>query len=474
MRLADFFHPHNPTLVIVSLSVAVLAAYVSLDLARQIRTSRGWIRLAWLAAGAVSLGGGIWSMHFIAMLALRLPVPVRYDVPLTILSFVIPIPLAAVGLYLAHWRETSWSRILLGGAVVGIGISAMHYTGMAALNMPAIASYEPALVALSIVIAITASTAALWLASVSQNTIIRLCGSSLGIAISGLHYTGVAGFICTPTTVASLPLTGLSPSGLAPWVAGISLVFLWNVLIFGIYDRRLFARTFAENHRLDLLTVLTNTQEEERLRIARELHDQMGQDLIGLSLMLKSIEPVVQTDAARETLRQMQALTAEMDQRVHDIAWELRPSLPEAGGLRSVLESYVSDWSARFNIAVDFHAVGLDGHDLPALVETTVLRVVQEAFTNILKHAAATAVGLVVERGEDQLRVRIKDDGKGFDHDATMAPWQLGLIGIRERLDLIDGTLSIEAATPTGMILIVTVPLAGTRRRRRSERGSPA
>jgi histidine kinase/histidine kinase/DNA gyrase B/HSP90-like ATPase len=240
--------------------------------------------------------------------------------------------------------------------------------------------------------------------------------------ISGLHYTGVAGFICTPTAAASLPLTGLSPSGLAPWVAGISLVFLWNVLIFGIYDRRLFARTFAENHRLDLLTVLTNTQEEERLRIARELHDQMGQDLIGLSLMLKSIEPAVQTDAARETLGQLQALTAEMDQRVHDIAWELRPSLPQAGGLRSLLESYVSDWSARFNIAVDFHAVGLDGHDLPARVETTVFRVVQEAFTNILKHAAATAVSLVVERGEDQLRVRIKDDGKGFDRDATMAP----------------------------------------------------
>src|SRR5580700_5563807 len=115
MRLADFFHPHNPALVIVSLSVAVLAAYVSLDLARQMRTSRGWIRLAWLAAGAVSLGGGIWSMHFIGMLALRLPVPVRYDLSLTALSFVIPIPLAALGLRIAHWRERAWPRVFLGG-----------------------------------------------------------------------------------------------------------------------------------------------------------------------------------------------------------------------------------------------------------------------------------------------------------------------------------------------------------------------
>jgi diguanylate cyclase len=114
MGLADFFHPHNPTLVIVSLSVAVLAAYVSLDLAGQIRTSRGPVRLAWLAAGAVSLGGGIWSMHFIGMLALMLPVPVRYDLSLTALSFVIPIPLAALGLRIAHWREMAWPRIFSG------------------------------------------------------------------------------------------------------------------------------------------------------------------------------------------------------------------------------------------------------------------------------------------------------------------------------------------------------------------------
>src|SRR4029077_6474269 len=154
------------------------------------------------------LGGGIWSMHFIAMLALILPVPVRYDVPLTVLSFAIPIPLAALGLYVVHSGEKSWRRILLGGAVVGLGISAMHYTGMAAINMPAIASYAPALVALSVGSAIAASTAALWLTASPQTVIIRLCGSSLGIAIAGLHYTGVAGFICTPTKNATLSEAG--------------------------------------------------------------------------------------------------------------------------------------------------------------------------------------------------------------------------------------------------------------------------
>jgi signal transduction histidine kinase len=454
MWLADFFHPYNPPLVIVSLAVAVFAAYVSLDLAGQMRTAGGWARVGWLAAGAVALGGGIWSMHFIAMLALILPVPVRYDVPLTVLSFVIPIPLAALGLYIVHAGEKSWPRILLGGAVVGVGISAMHYTGMAGLNMPAIASYVPTLVALSVVIAIAASTAALWLTASSQTAIARLCGSSLGIAISGLHYTGVAGFICTPTN-ASLSQVGLSPSGLAPWVAGISLVFLWNILVFGIYDRRLVARRLTEEHRLELLT----SQEEERLRIARELHDQLGQDLTGLSLMLKSLEPEVQTEGARETLHRLESLTSDMDRRVHDIAWELRPSLPGAGGLRSALENYVLDWSERFKIAVDFHCAGLDDDDLPAPVEATIYRVVQEAFTNILKHAAAKNVRLVVERELDRLRVVIEDDGKGLDHGTPMAPVQLGLIGIRERLDLIDGTLSIEAGNPSGTVLTIAAPL---------------
>jgi signal transduction histidine kinase len=398
-------------------------------------------------------------MHFIGMLALILPVPVRYDLSLTALSLVIPILLAALGLRITHWREMAWPRIFLGGAVIGVGISAMHYTGMAALSMPAIGSYVPTLVALSVAIAIAASTVALWLPSISQTAIVKLCGSSLGIAISGLHYTGVAGFICTPTT-ADLPSSGLSPSGLAPWVAGISLVYLWSVLIFGVYDRRLYARSLAEAHRLDLFTVSSNTQEEERLRLARELHDQLGQDLIGQLLLLKSLESSVQTDSTRDTIRQLQSLTAEMDRKVHDMAWELRPPSLEAGGLRSALVSYASDWSARFKIAVDFHSTGLDDDDLSALVKSTIFRIVQEAFTNILKHAAAKTVSLIVERGEDRLRVIIEDDGKGLDRDAAMAPGQLGLVGIKERLALIGGTLSIEAASPTGTTLVVTVPLA--------------
>ena len=154
------------------------------------------------------------------------------------------------------------------------------------------------------------------------------------------------------------------------------------------------------------------------------------------------------------------ALTADMDRRVHDIAWELRPSLPQGGGLRSALESYVSDWSARFKIAANFRAAGLDDGDLPPLVETTIFRIVQEAFTNIVKHAGAKNVSLVLARERGRLQVTIEDDGKGFDRDAGAPSGHLGLVGINERLALIDGTLRMEIAQPTGTVLTIIVPFA--------------
>ncbi|HXQ67766.1 MAG TPA: MHYT domain-containing protein [Alphaproteobacteria bacterium] len=238
--LAKIFHPHDPSLVVVSVALAVLAAYVSLELAGRIRAATGWARAVWLLAGAVSMGGGIWSMHFVAMLAVVLPVPVAYDLPVTALSLLIAILGAACGLYVVLWHELSLPRLLLGGGAIGSAIAAMHYTGMAALRMPALSTYEPSLVALSVAIAIAAATLALWLTFVLERVILKICGAVLmGAAIAGMHYTGMAGFICTPVESASFSLAGLSPSGLAAWVIAASSVILLNGLVLAYYDRRL-------------------------------------------------------------------------------------------------------------------------------------------------------------------------------------------------------------------------------------------
>src|SRR5712675_1857508 len=198
---------YNPYLVALSFAVACLASYSALDLGGRIRVSRRWARLAWLATAAIAMGGGIWSMHFIAMLAFFMPMPVSYDFGLTLFSLVVAIAVTAVGFFMIGARQATALRFVLSGIFMGIGIVAMHYTGMAAMRMPADLRYDGVLVALSVLIAIGASIAALF----------------MGSAISGMHYTGMAAatFVTHPgMDEARVP--SLAQSNLALAIAAIT------------------------------------------------------------------------------------------------------------------------------------------------------------------------------------------------------------------------------------------------------------
>lgn len=216
----------------------------------------------------------------------------------------------------------------------------------------------------------------------------------------------------------------------------------------------------SEAERLDLLQRLINTQEMERLRIARELHDQTGQDLTGLSLGLKSLEASVEGQRGKAMLHWLQTLTAQIGANLHRTAGELRPTALDDVGLVRALETQVIDWAGRFGIHVDFHGSSAEGLELPQEVETTVYRIVQEALTNVLKHAAAKTVSLVLECHEGGLQIIVEDDGKGFDPDTPSATaGHLGLAGIRERLALVGGTLAIDSAPGVGTTLYIRIPL---------------
>src|SRR5260221_11462439 len=132
---------YDPYLVAVSFAVACLASYSALDLGGRIRVSRRWARLAWLATAAIAMGGGIWSMHFIAMLAFFMPMPVSYDFGLTILSLVVAIGVTAVGFFMIGARQATALQLVPSGIFMGIGIVSMHYTGMAAMRRPVAAPY---------------------------------------------------------------------------------------------------------------------------------------------------------------------------------------------------------------------------------------------------------------------------------------------------------------------------------------------
>ncbi|MBM1170011.1 PAS domain-containing protein [Microvirga arabica] len=224
----------------------------------------------------------------------------------------------------------------------------------------------------------------------------------------------------------------------------------------------------AQAERLDLLRRLAEAQENEQRRIARELHDQVGQTVTGLSLGLKALEQNVEATSILEQVRWLQSLTADIGRDIHRAAADLRPTALDDLGLRESLIAFTSDWGERFGIKVDTHFVGVD-EQLPPEVGTVVYRVVQEAFTNILKHANANNVSVVVERRGQKLRIIIEDDGVGFNPDepggmsaveSRIDGPPLGLSGAKERLTLVNGTLEIESAPGEGTTLFIQIPLS--------------
>src|ERR1700680_3382624 len=155
---------YDPYLVLLSVLVAALASYTALDLLGRVTAARGLARPVWLAAAAITMGGGIWSMHFVAMLAFIMPTPISYDIGLTTLSFVVAVFVTGGGFFVISRHSGSRLRLILSGVFMGLGIAAMHYTGMAAMRGHVDLRYDSTFVALSLIIAIGASTAALWLA----------------------------------------------------------------------------------------------------------------------------------------------------------------------------------------------------------------------------------------------------------------------------------------------------------------------
>ena len=237
------------SLVLISVLVAILASYTTLDLAGRIASASGRARMLWVCGGALSMGVGIWSMHFIGMLAFTLPIPLAYDIPLTLLSLLITIFTSGLALWLVSHDRVPVLNIVFGAFVMGLGSSTMHYTGMAAMRMQPGIDYDPTLFGLSLVIAVTASAAALSIAVRlrKETPYVRLARSGaaviMGFAILGMHYTAMtaanfpAGSFC-----GAIP-GGLLPDGLDKLVLITSLTVLGITLLTSVLDARMAART---------------------------------------------------------------------------------------------------------------------------------------------------------------------------------------------------------------------------------------
>lgn len=247
---------YNIWLVLISFLVAVLASYTALDMAGRIAASQGKAALLWLAGGSMAMGSGIWSMHFIGMLAYHLPIAMGYDPWITGLSWLLGILSSAFALSLMSPKKVSQKKLTNGqlatGAVLmGSGVCAMHYTGMAAMRMSPGIRYIPSLVAASIAIAVMASGVALWLAfrlrqRSSQVKLLRAGAAVvMGCAIAGMHYTAMAAAQMPANSVCHAAHSGIDSLWLASLVIVSTLGGLAVVLITSVIDMRLESRTAA-------------------------------------------------------------------------------------------------------------------------------------------------------------------------------------------------------------------------------------
>ena len=208
---------------------------------------------------------------------------------------------------------------------------------------------------------------------------------------------------------------------------------------------------------------LLHAQEEERRRIARELHDQMGQNLTALNVGLKSLLDRQSRSGLDSRVQGLQELATQTARDLNRVAVELRPAALDDLGLVKAIRALTESWSTRYGIDVDFEAGEYQPASISSEIETILYRIIQEALNNVAKHSGATRVALVLRRTADQVQAIIEDDGRGFDARVASQSGngsnRLGLLGIQERLSTVGGSCKVESAPERGATLLVRIPI---------------
>jgi signal transduction histidine kinase len=224
-------------------------------------------------------------------------------------------------------------------------------------------------------------------------------------------------------------------------------------------------RERAEAAHRQVLRRLVASEETERGRISRELHDRLGQDLAALKLglpvvaKLRRCPPMVRT-----AIGKLEGLIDSLMRDIHRLAWELRPAELDDFGLEMALQRYADEWAALSGVPVDFHSQGAPARRLAAELETTLYRITREALTNVFRHAHARRVSVLLERRPDHVSLIVEDDGQGFDGAGTLGSsatqGKLGLLGMQERAALAGGSVVIESNPGAGTTVFARLPLA--------------
>jgi diguanylate cyclase (GGDEF)-like protein/PAS domain S-box-containing protein len=299
-------HRYHPWLVAMSVAISIMASYTALDVASRVRAAAGRMRTFWLIGGGFAMGLGIWSMHFIGMVAMHSETPVTYDLRITMFSVLPAFAASGFALYMIQRGEMSPRTLGLSGLLMGCGIGAMHYIGMAAVQIEPPIRYDPTFFALSLLVAVAASVSALWIGfqnhagGSTREVALRKLGSALvmGLAIAGMHYSGMSATHLLPASGGDLePIRGLDPTYIAVLVGIATSMVLLLTYVVAFYDARLAvvrARVAAQlseaNHSLQARATALAEQ------MTAEIAAGAARDRLLGSIVEQSREAIITTD----------------------------------------------------------------------------------------------------------------------------------------------------------------------------------
>ena len=492
---------YNPGLVFLSYVVASFAAYTALDFAARVRDNDGQTLRAnsWLAGGACAMGIGIWGMHFIGMLAFRLPIPVSYDLFTTLLSLTAAILLSGLAMALVTRGTLPWHRLLAGGTAMGLGVVTMHYTGMAAMRMDAVMVYERGPFALSVLNAIVCSTIALWLvfhlgakSRFGPRVLYKaLAAVVMGVAISGMHYTAMYAGICVSPQPVGNTFAELDPTLQALVIGGVAFLFISVMLAFSVELKRQNERLLAEiDERRNVQEALIEAKDaaESANRAKSQFLANMSHEIrtpmngvIGMTNLLLGT-PL--DEKQREFAHTIKSSARNLLTIINDI---LDFSKVEAGKIdleqldfspNELVDELAALLASRAQ-AKGLRLESLVNADIPARVRgdpTRLRQVLTNLIGNAIKFTQVGAVAVRVARDADaMLRFTVTDTGVGITEEHRARLFQpfsqadgsttrkyggtgLGLAIAKDLVRLMGGTMDVQSVAGEGSTFSFTFP----------------
>lgn len=429
-------HSYNTWLLALSITIAVLSSYTALDIAGRIRAAVGKTRQYWLAGGGFAMGLGIWAMHFIGMIAVQTTRPVSYEILLTLLSVLPALAASTFALYMISRDDLSPRILGLSGLLMAVGIGSMHYIGMAAVQINPPLRYDPTFFALSILVAIAASICALWIgfqqhsADSVSNTAVRKISSAMlmGLAIAGMHYTGMGASHVLPTVGGGLSdVKGLNPDYIAVIAGFATFMVLLLAYIVAFYDARLaairaeIAKQLRETN--EKLTEMDQLKSEFLASMSHELRTPLNSILGFTGIVHQGLAGSLNAEQSRQ-LGMAYGSAQHLLNLINDL---LDISRIEAGGMDLLIEpidinQLVSEATQSMEQMMAQKKLRLNIHvsesvQLLNCDRKRVLQVLINLLNNAVKFTSHGEITVRCEPNATGLTISVADTGQGIDQE---------------------------------------------------------